>query len=126
MIKAFLPWLIRAIPMGGYRTYIISILLVLVGAGMIAAAFVGILPFDIAGSVAATTILLGLQGFFGRAATAELEDQLSLALAVIVDTRDKVKAWPEVPLPDPIPEPHLPTEKPPGVAHPGFDDAGWR
>lgn len=102
MLKTFLPWLIRTIPMGGYRTFIISILLVLVGTGMFAAAFFGWLPPDVAIGVAATTILLGLQGFFGRAATAELESQLSLALAIIVDTHKKVNtntpAIPEIPL----------------------------
>ena len=102
MFKSLFPWLIRVIPMGGHRTFIVSFLLFLAGVGMFIAAFLGFLPAEVATTSGATAILMGMQGFFGRAATTELENQLGLTLAIVVDTRDKVKqvSVPELPLPD--------------------------
>jgi hypothetical protein len=96
MLKTLLPWLLNAIPMGGYRTFIISALLVITGGGMLGAALIGWLPLDAVAPLALATFLLGLQGFFGRAAISALENQLGLAIALIVQTRDQTK--PSIPV----------------------------
>ena len=83
----FLTPLIDSIPGGGYRTFIISLLLVIVGLGIGFTAISDTLPADIATPIAITTILVGLQGLFGRAATVNLEKQLEAALIFIIDTQ---------------------------------------
>ncbi len=111
-MKDFLPPLINSVPGGGYRTFIISLMLVAVGIGMGFAALNDALPADLATPMAITTILLGLQGFFGRAAVAAMEKQLETALFFIIDTRwqaEKVA----------IKEPDLPNTKSPDSDKPG-------
>ncbi|WP_028489023.1 hypothetical protein [Thiothrix lacustris] len=102
MFKTFFTFALNAIPMGGLRTYIMGAI------GLLLAAF---LMYTGNWELGGTLLVLSLQVIFLRAGTENLTTTIGNGLEAIITRKTAVFSLPEVPLPDPLPEPDLPADK---------------